>query len=586
MNMRAVTFEGCFGWLHEAAPGPLGVVLCASWDYEALAIHQSWRALADKLAEAGLPTLRFDYPGSGDSLGDSAAPGAFDAAVAAIGSAVAALKERAGVSRVALVGLRLGAVFAALAADALDIEALAMIRPTLRGKTFVAEQRALAKIIYAREGAHVVRDGEPGEIEIEGFRLAADYVGKIAAVDLAASLERPPARVLIAAEIGSDRYDGLQQRLEAAGAAVTRLDLAEISAWGPAPVPPPPPLADAERIARWLHIPGAAEPLRLVAEAGLRTASFAEQAFAFGAGGRLKGVLCCPAGRVDKEPGVVVFLNTGANCHIGSGRTSVVHARALAELGIPSLRMDSMGIGDSPWLAEGPLGAIHHIERVADVCAALDALEIAGHGEVSLVGVCSGGFLAFQAALADPRVRRILVVNPSFWTPPSPDELADPLSGVFGSTSVYLAKAIDPVIWRRISTGGVGLATIARITRELLERQRLKLLNRLAPVLSRAFGRDARQAPLIARLQKLVHRGCRIRLLLSEGDPAHEKLAAELPGGDRSRLDGLIEIVEAKGADHAFVLRRTRAEFRAELVDFLRAGEPAERMPERRRRLA
>ena len=88
------------------------------------------------------------------------------------------------------------------------------------------------------------------------------------------------------------------------------------------------------------------------------------------------------------------------------GRTFVDHARALAERGVASLRMDCLGIGDSPWLPEGPLGAIHHLERIADVSAAIDALRRLRFGEVSIVGVCSGGFLAFQAALADPRIAR------------------------------------------------------------------------------------------------------------------------------------------------------------------------------------
>ena len=76
-DMEAVSFGGCFGWLHQGGGGALGVVLCGSWEYEALATHQSWRVLADRLAEAGLSTLRFDYLGAGDSAGRQ--PGAWRA---------------------------------------------------------------------------------------------------------------------------------------------------------------------------------------------------------------------------------------------------------------------------------------------------------------------------------------------------------------------------------------------------------------------------------------------------------------------------------------------------------------------------
>ena len=121
--------------------------------------------------------------------GASQGPGALDAAVGSIKAAVAFLRQCAGVNRVALVGLRLGAALAMLAAEQCEVEAVVLIRPFTRGKSFINEQRALAKIISAREGAHVVRDTEPGAIEIEGFRLSAESVAKIAAIDLTASLQ-------------------------------------------------------------------------------------------------------------------------------------------------------------------------------------------------------------------------------------------------------------------------------------------------------------------------------------------------------------------------------------------------------------
>ena len=74
-EMEAVSFAGCFGWLHQGGGGALGVVLCGSWEYEALATHQSWRVLADRLAEAGLPTLRFDYLGEASCWARARRPG-------------------------------------------------------------------------------------------------------------------------------------------------------------------------------------------------------------------------------------------------------------------------------------------------------------------------------------------------------------------------------------------------------------------------------------------------------------------------------------------------------------------------------
>ena len=67
-SMTSVRFGDCFGWVHHYSGSDRGAILCAATGYEALGTHQSWRVLADRLAAAGLPTLRFDYPGYGDSL--------------------------------------------------------------------------------------------------------------------------------------------------------------------------------------------------------------------------------------------------------------------------------------------------------------------------------------------------------------------------------------------------------------------------------------------------------------------------------------------------------------------------------------
>src|SRR5271170_5891253 len=59
-----------FGWLHRNpgdSPAPLGLVICKPFGFEAMSAHLSIRACAETAAEVGVPTLRFDYAGTGDS---------------------------------------------------------------------------------------------------------------------------------------------------------------------------------------------------------------------------------------------------------------------------------------------------------------------------------------------------------------------------------------------------------------------------------------------------------------------------------------------------------------------------------------
>ena len=67
-----VAFDGIAGWFHPAC-GKTAVLLASPWGYEELCSRKSFRLLGEKLAAAGISCLRFDYPGSGHSLGDAAA---------------------------------------------------------------------------------------------------------------------------------------------------------------------------------------------------------------------------------------------------------------------------------------------------------------------------------------------------------------------------------------------------------------------------------------------------------------------------------------------------------------------------------
>jgi hypothetical protein len=59
-----------FAWLHWPAvqvAASVGVVICKPFGYEALCAHRSVRAFAESAAALGVPELRLDYLGTGDS---------------------------------------------------------------------------------------------------------------------------------------------------------------------------------------------------------------------------------------------------------------------------------------------------------------------------------------------------------------------------------------------------------------------------------------------------------------------------------------------------------------------------------------
>lgn len=162
-----------------------GVVLCYPMGQEYMRSHRAFRQLANLLVRRGHHVFRFDYFGTGDSAGASE-DGSLAQWICDVGSAIAEFKDNASLERVSLVGLRLGAALATLAAaDRDDIEKIVLWDPVVRGSSYLAELLAAARLPGAGEGT----------VGVLGFPLTASLRGELAQLDLA-RVEESGARAI------------------------------------------------------------------------------------------------------------------------------------------------------------------------------------------------------------------------------------------------------------------------------------------------------------------------------------------------------------------------------------------------------
>jgi exosortase A-associated hydrolase 1 len=132
-----------------------------------------------------------------------------------------------------------------------------------------------------------------------------------------------------------------------------------------------------------------------------------ERAIAFDCEGeRLLGILHQPL-KPFGDIGVVLVVG-GPQYRVGSHRQFVLLARALADAGIPVLRFDFRGMGDST----GVFREFEAIER--DIAAAVDVMlsEVAGIDRVVLWGLCDAATANAFYALSDTRVIGQVAANP------------------------------------------------------------------------------------------------------------------------------------------------------------------------------
>lgn len=137
--------------------------------------------------------------------------------------------------------------------------------------------------------------------------------------------------------------------------------------------------------------------------------SFRERLISFGDENGLSGVVASPATAKKAAPGILLF-NAGIVHRIGAHRFNVKLARRLAARGLPSIRFDLSGLGDS---AAARPGLALQARTTADIRAGVDALAAASKTDrFILIGMCSGADNGYRAALADERIVGLVLLDP------------------------------------------------------------------------------------------------------------------------------------------------------------------------------
>jgi pimeloyl-ACP methyl ester carboxylesterase len=540
--------------------------------------HRTYRHLATRLASAGFDVLRFDYQGTGDSSGRSDEPDRIRAWVDSIGAAVDELRAIAGVSSIDLFGVRLGATLAALAAcERRDILGLVLWAPAVSGRAYVREYRALQML---RLG-----NAAPAPVGQDVGDLLEPALRELSAVSLLSLRERFVDRALVLprddlptaekqlamhlqgcgveTELRTEPgYARMMDHPETAVVPSTTLDA--VVAWlsRPARVTPREPVdgVPSARLAAWSHAPRCA---------------VREEALSFGDGHRLFGILA-ESEEWQGRRTAVVFLNAGANHRVGPNRLYVTLARDLAARGYPAFRFDAGGLGDggpSPGMTEN---RIYSKDSVADVRAAMTFLTgIRPVERFVLVGICSGGFLAFHTSAEDARVAGQIVINPQTfeWKQGDPIELS--IRRSYKSTRYYLRAMWRPSVWTLALRGELDVRGVMGAVRR---RSASRVAVRLRGLMARWRGLPEPRNEVERTLRAVSERGVRSLLVFSANDGGLDMIEQHL-GSGASSMDGQanfrLEVVD--GADHTFTQKDAQDRLRTLIMRFVAALSPSPR---------
>lgn len=449
----------------ETPRGNAGVLMVPPFGWEDVCSYRPLRFLAKSLATSGVPVLRFDLPGTGDSSGNALDSGLFEAWIHSVDDAAAELRAVTGVKDVAVVGVRLGALLAlAAAARGANLQDLILWGATASGRAMLRELRAFGNIERLEYG-----NGDPNDsgrlpgIEIGGFLIAPETQRALEDLVFSPLPDMRGRRALLLSRDDLPVDAKLSRALQSAGCALESGKGTGYAAMMGLPHEAIPPFAAARTIAEFVN--GTNLPR------DTPTATAQSKAVCQEAGNGVTETIYTPGAffgvlTESQSPAelCILFLNAGAVRHTGPNRMWVEAARRWGQRGVASLRMDVPGVGESDGAETLGTEGLYQDGLVEQIQIAMDSLRSRlGVQRFIAVGLCAGAFWAFQAAQRSPELEAAILFNPRlfFWDPEVDRRR------LLRRTVKGLSEWGD---WCRLARGDVPLESIKQAARVALDR--------------------------------------------------------------------------------------------------------------------
>ena len=582
-----------FGWYHEPVAKvrrALAMVICPPLGHEYVNSHRSLRHLADRCAAAGVPTLRFDYDGTGNSAGADEDPDRLAAWLSSIREAMAQVRRLSGCQEMGLAGLRIGATLAALTSTDAEISFLALWAPCTRGRAYVRELKAIQLT-----GSSPFRPEPTGASDLEagGFVYTKQTQRELSGLNLESTVPRAK-RILIASRVDFAEDPSLRVAWSQGGLRVEQRRLPGYIDMMAEPQDTKVPHAAIGELVTWVISTGTRQDMERAADPivcdNARVMQFApptvcpdlpvmrdreirECIILFGRSAKRFGIMSEPVEAAVPTVPIVVLPNAGAVHHVGSNRLYVLLARSLSLAGFRCFRLDLPGLGDSVPDEPERENDVYPPTASAEIALALNTLATKyGSEPFILMGLCSGAHTAFHAGLdlAGHRVAECALINPLTFYYKRGMSLRQPTYKHHVRWQEYMISIRSPARWLKLMRGESDVLDIFYF---VVAQARIRIAAKMRSWRRRWNPADAAMTTaddLETDLPRLLASGRELTFILSRMDPGYALLTTG--GGDTVKKlirEKRIAIRFIEGADHTFSVRFPRCELIGTIVQHL-----------------
>ncbi|MFZ3294827.1 hypothetical protein [Mycobacterium sp.] len=373
------------------------------------------RVLAGSLARRGFGVLRFDYLGLGDSAYAQVRDDAVANWVASVGHALDYL-TLIGAESATAIGIRAGClILNEYLAQSHTVNRVVCLDPYGTGRRYLREHTTLFRLSVGEDAA------TPGEVSIIGGRLSDHAAAEFAALRMGAnpvSAHGVDNVLLVGRPAETDKRVTALASAEGVDSIITG-GLPECAA--PTPMPLPIPFTAVDSIIDWIDgnvptrthraVPQYLTTATMPAEGpdGVDVFESIERIDPNG----VFAIRTLPRRRSLAPAKTVLFFVTAKDLHVGPAREWVELSRRIAAAGSQAVRWDPAGQGLSGQISRDRWRRVYSKADITEsVAVARHACQDAG--KLELVGICSGGWNAAQAA-RNIGAQSAILVNVQVW---------------------------------------------------------------------------------------------------------------------------------------------------------------------------
>lgn len=298
-------------------------------------------------------------------------------------------------------------------------------------------------------------------------------------------------------------------------------------------------------------------------------------------GQQLSGILTRPSLATTRPEIGVVLSHGGSRGRMGATFQYPYYARRLAELGIPSLRFDPGGTGDST----GRLGVYHlrdfhfQLEQglwVDDTVAALDWFRREVNPRRAVVGgVCAGALSALGASARTSRADGVMVMGPpvlysndSATVEAGESENVRTAGEARDYISERLRKLLSPAPWLKLLHGE---SKAPQLVQAIARQDLARVINVLPRPVRRHLRRYKHRHPrfnefFLQSLDAVMRQGVPVLFLFGSRDPFWLQFQEHFQAvfwDDDPAYERLCEVHPLEGSNHFYTVR----EWQSSLVD-------------------